>query len=80
MRNQISNKFYDIYRNLDLYKKFIFYDKENQTISYVINNKGELSSAKWINNSFEIDDFYLGNYMHDEPMPMPEPLKTDLLN
>ena len=61
----------------NLYKKFIFYDKESQTISYVINNKGELSSAKWINNSFEIDDFYLGNYMHDEPMPMPEPLKTD---
>jgi hypothetical protein len=61
----------------NLHKKFIFYDKESQTISYVINNKGELSSAKWINNSFEIDDFYLGNYMHDEPMPMPEPLKTD---
>jgi hypothetical protein len=58
------------------FKKYeIQFDEKNKTISYkqYSINETETREVKsvWKNNCFEMDDYYIGEHLNDEPMPFP---------
>ncbi|MET0393170.1 MAG: hypothetical protein ABW019_08500 [Chitinophagaceae bacterium] len=54
----------------------IAFDESTKTLSYLqltdrSGNNTKKIEAKWQNNQFLIDDYYLGEHLNDQPMPMP---------
>ena len=64
-----------IYGPSFLKKYEIKFDEKSNTISYKeyrINDAGFREvKAEWKNKCFEIDDYYIGEHLNDEPMPYP---------
>jgi hypothetical protein len=57
-------------------KKYeIQFDEANKTISYkqyrTNESEAPIIKAVWQNNSFTIDDYYIGEHLNDEPLPFP---------
>lgn len=52
------------------------FDEGSKTLSYLqltdrSGNNTKKIEAKWQNSQFLIDDYYLGEHLHDEPLPIP---------
>src|SRR5690554_1342975 len=64
-----------IYGRGFLKKYEIDFDENTKTISYKKPNKKDneikVIEAKWKNNLFNIDDYYIGQDVHDKDLPMP---------
>ena len=55
----------------------ITFDETSKILSYtqfLAGNATKKIEAKWQNNQFIIDDYYLGEYLNDDPIPMPGPM------
>jgi hypothetical protein len=52
------------------------FDTTTKTLSYIRYNKNESDcktiKAKWENNSFKIDDYFIGQDIDNRPLPMPD--------
>lgn len=61
------------YTPFDLKKQQLAFDEKSNTISYSISKDNSKSiQAKWENNGFNMDDYYQGQHLIDEPMPYPD--------
>jgi hypothetical protein len=75
LRFAVNRNITSIYGENFLRTYQINFDSATQTISYKQYRKEEKDApvieAKWKNNKFVIDDYYLGEHLNDEPMPYP---------
>jgi len=51
------------------FRPLLFFDPKTKTLSYSLNAAGKKATASWKNQRFTLDDFYLGHYKDDKPMP-----------
>jgi hypothetical protein len=75
LRFAVNHNITSIYGDNFLKSYQIKFDSATQTISYKQYRKEEKDApvieAKWKNNTFVMDDYYIGEHLNDEPMPFP---------
>lgn len=75
LRFAVTHNIASIYGDNFLKTYQIKFDTATQTISYKQYRKEEkdapIIQSVWKNNTFSIDDYYIGEHLDDEPMPFP---------